>query len=107
MLRERRSDRIPARAVACHVFVPCERPCRLDRRDHPVWRVAAMPETVLPRAGARDASRSGQRADATRDGAALDANTIIAAAPDPVFVSDLEGKIDRKSTRLNSSHLVI
>src|SRR2546429_3014068 len=59
---------------------------------------------------------------------ALDANIIIANAPDPVFVSDLEGKIlqandavshllgfrqdevleqslsDRKSTRLNSSH---
>ena len=52
-----------------------------------------MPETILPRAGARDAGRTAQRADAARDGAALDANTIIAAAPDPVFVSDLEGKI--------------
>src|SRR5688500_19957883 len=28
-----------------------------------------------------------------RAAAKLDANTIIAAAPDPVFVSDLEGKI--------------
>src|SRR2546422_4862854 len=53
----------------------------------------------------------------------LEADIIIANAPDPVFVSDLEGKIlqandavsqllgfrqdevlDRKSTRLNSSH---
>ena len=48
-----------------------------------------MPETALP----RDVSRAIDRRDATRDGAALDANTIIAAAPDPVFVSDLEGKI--------------
>src|SRR5437773_9683297 len=40
-----------------------------------------------------------------RSRGALDANIIIANAPDPVFVSDLEG--DRKSTRLNSSHITI
>src|SRR5687767_3314516 len=49
-----------------------------------------MPETVLPRAAA---GRTAQRPVPTGHGAPLDANTIIAAAPDPVFVSDLEGKI--------------
>jgi PAS domain S-box-containing protein len=43
-----------------------------------------MPDMLLPRA-------AGDRP--SHGGASLDANTIIAAAPDPVFVSDLEGKI--------------
>ncbi|HEV2296459.1 MAG TPA: PAS domain-containing protein [Tepidisphaeraceae bacterium] len=43
-----------------------------------------MPDTMLPRA---------ERETDGRSHGSLDANTIIAAAPDPVFVSDLEGKI--------------
>src|SRR3982751_1819913 len=44
-----------------------------------------MPDTVISRAAPRDG--------AGKSAGSLDANTIIAAAPDPVFVSDLEGKI--------------
>src|SRR5215217_4870435 len=45
-----------------------------------------MPDTMLPRTAA-------PREGAGKSQGSLDANTIIAAAPDPVFVSDLEGKI--------------
>src|SRR4051794_21761882 len=44
-----------------------------------------MPDTVISRAAPREGTG--------KSAGSLDANTIIAAAPDPVFVSDLEGKI--------------
>src|SRR4051812_6910547 len=57
-----------------------------------------MPDTIAPKEGAPSGNRSAREASsagsaAARAAAALDANIIIAAAPDPVFVSDLEGKI--------------
>src|SRR5215218_10412257 len=47
-----------------------------------------MSDTVLPHARANDG-----RARESRQDHFLDADTIIANAPDPVFVADLEGKI--------------
>src|ERR1043166_1135836 len=57
------------------------RAARSERRD------LEMEATVLHSLGS-----VGGRRD-TRSRVALDGNTIIANAPDPVFVSDLEGKI--------------
>src|SRR5206468_2236497 len=64
-------------------------PCRKSRREpfraQCRFSGATMAETVLHRAAGRDGGRKSY--------GSLDANIIIAAAPDPVFVSDLEGKI--------------
>jgi PAS domain S-box-containing protein len=56
-----------------------------------------MPDAVLPRGSTGPAKgNAGSGKAGSGDGkshGSLDANAIIAAAPDPVFVSDLEGKI--------------
>ncbi|MEO7021483.1 MAG: PAS domain-containing protein [Ktedonobacteraceae bacterium] len=52
-----------------------------------------MSENILPASSSLSASPSQRSLQGTREHGALDADSIIKNAPDPVFVADLDGKI--------------